>query len=297
MKKQAVSNAPHFSQSELKLKGFKIYEIDASFKAVPFSSRRDFYKISINTGHAVIRYGDTVYEVKGTFLFFGNPHIPYAWEVFEPITKGYACVFSEEFLKVGERTDTLSRLPLFKIGAPAVYELNREQADFMDLLFRKIYAERDTAYLFKDDLIRNYIGLINHEVLKINPSSNIIRHHNAASRITHMFMDLLEKQFPIESKERPLILRTPQDYANCLSLHVNHLNRSVREVTGRPITAHLSDRIVSEAKALLQHTDWSIADVAYALGFEYPSYFNNYFKRVTGTIPKSIRANLLDIHN
>jgi AraC family transcriptional activator of pobA len=73
-------------------------------------------------------------------------------------------------------------------------------------------------------------------------------------------------------------------------VHVNYLNRALKEVTGKPTTAHITERIISEAKALLQHTDWNIADIAYALGFEYPSYFNNYFKRVTGTNPKSFRA-------
>jgi AraC family transcriptional activator of pobA len=74
-----------------------------------------------------------------------------------------------------------------------------------------------------------------------------------------------------------------------LSVHVNYLNRSVKEVTGRPTSVHIAERIAAEAKALLQHTDWSVTDIAYALGFEYPTYFNNYFKRVTGTTPKSCR--------
>ena len=51
-----------------------------------------------------------------------------------------------------------------------------------------------------------------------------------------------------------------------------------------------SQRNISEAKALLQHTSWNIADIAYALGFEYPSYFNNYFKRMTGTNPTFLRV-------
>jgi len=74
-----------------------------------------------------------------------------------------------------------------------------------------------------------------------------------------------------------------------LSVHVNYLNRSLKEVTGKPTSAHISGRIAAEAKALLQHTDWSVADIAYALGFEYPAYFHNYFKRVTGTTPNAIR--------
>jgi AraC family transcriptional regulator, transcriptional activator of pobA len=40
----------------------------------------------------------------------------------------------------------------------------------------------------------------------------------------------------------------------------------------------------------LQHTDWNVADIAYSLGFEYPTYFNNFFKSQTGHIPKSKRA-------
>ena len=78
-----------------------------------------------------------------------------------------------------------------------------------------------------------------------------------------------------------------------LNVHANHLNRAVKEVTGKPTTTHISERIISEAKALLQHTDWNIAEIAYALGFEYPTYFNNFFKKITGTNPKiSFRISL-----
>ena len=150
--------------------------------------------------------------------------------------------------------------------------------------------EQRSNYAYKDELIRNYINLIIHEALKMQPSENYDQHKNAASRITSVFLELLERQFPIESPDRPLQSKTAQDYAKSLNVHVNYLNRAVKEVTGKPTTVHISDRVISEAKALLQHTDWNISDIAYALGFEYPTYFNNYFKRMTGTNPKSLRA-------
>ena len=78
-------------------------------------------------------------------------------------------------------------------------------------------------------------------------------------------------------------------YFSNLNLHVNYLNRAVKETTGKSTTTHISERIASEAKAMLLHTDWNVADIAYALGFEYPTYFNNFFKRVTGTNPMSLR--------
>jgi AraC family transcriptional activator of pobA len=159
----------------------------------------------------------------------------------------------------------------------------------MTTVFQKMMAEQSTDYLFKNDLIRNYINLIIHEALRMQPVENFIQYKSAAARTTSLFLDLLERQFPIESTDRPLQLRTAQHFASQLSVHTNHLNRSVKEVTGKPTTAHITERIISEAKALLHHTDWSIAEIAYALGFEYPTYFNNYFKRMTGTIPKSQR--------
>jgi AraC-like DNA-binding protein len=150
-------------------------------------------------------------------------------------------------------------------------------------------VEQSSEYFFKDDLIRNYIHLIIHEALKMQPSRNFIKFRNASARIASLFLELLEKQFPIESTDRPLSLRTAQHFARNLSVHVNHLNRSLKEVTGKPTSVHISDRIIAEAKALLQHTDWTIADIAYALGFEYPTYFNIFFKKKEGRAPSALR--------
>ncbi|PTT12879.1 AraC family transcriptional regulator [Flavobacterium sp. HMWF030] len=289
MKEQLESQASELGINDLKLKGFKVYEVNGDVSKIPTYNRRDFYKICINTSESLIHYADRGIETDGTILFFGNPHIPYSWEILSPSYHGYACVFTEEFLKVNDRSESLHESPLFKIGGTPIFTLSTEQKVFIDSLFLKMIEEQDTDYVFKDDLIRNYINLILHESMKMQPTENFFKHKNASSRITSLFLELLERQFPIETKDQPLALKTPQDYAQSLAVHVNHLNRSVKEITGKPTTAHITERIIGEAKALLHHTDWSISDIGYSLGFEYPSYFNNYFKRLTGTIPKSLR--------
>lgn len=289
MKDQLESPALELGINDLKLKGFKVYEVNGDVSKIPTYNRRDFYKICINTSESLIHYADRGIETDGTILFFGNPHIPYSWEILSPSYHGYACVFTEEFLRVNDRSESLHESPLFKIGGTPIFALSAEQKVFIDSLFLKMIEEQDTDYVFKDDLIRNYINLILHESMKMQPTENFFKHKNASSRITSLFLELLERQFPIETKDQPLALKTPQDYAQSLAVHVNHLNRSVKEITGKPTTAHITERIIGEAKALLHHTDWSISDIGYSLGFEYPSYFNNYFKRLTGTIPKSLR--------
>ncbi|QRR04025.1 AraC family transcriptional regulator [Dyadobacter sandarakinus] len=275
--------------SDLKLKGFNVFQIEADGSATRVYSRKDFYKICLTTGRSNIHYADRSFETEGTVLFFGNPHIPYSWETLSSTYVGYTCLFSEEFLMASNRSDSLQQSPLFQIGGTPIMNISAGQRDFLNTLFQRMIEEQKSGYSFKDDLIRNYIHLILHEALKMQPSENYHHQKNAANRITSVFLELLERQFPIESADRPLQLKAAQDYAAQLNMHVNYLNRAVKEITGKPTTAHITERVAQEAKALLQHTDWNISEIAYALGFEYPTYFNNFFKRMTGTNPKALR--------
>lgn len=275
--------------NDLKLKGFNVFQIESDANATRIYSRKDFYKICLTTGKSIIHYADKSFDAQGTVLFFGNPRIPYSWETVSTSYIGYTCLFSEAFLK-SERSESLQNSPLFKIGGTPILNITEQQRDFLSTIFIKMIEEQQTDYVYKDDLIRNYINLIIHEALKLQPSENFDQHRNASSRITAVFLELLERQFPIEDTQKPLQLKTAQDFAKSMNVHANYLNRAVKEITGKPTTAHISERIITEAKALLQHTDWNIADIAYALGFEYPTYFNNFFKKHTGTNPKSLRV-------
>lgn len=275
---------------ELKLKGFNVFKIEEDSSATKIYSRKDFYKICLTTGKSIINYSDRSFEQEGTILFFGNPHIPYSWETISTSYVGYTCLFSEEFLNMSERSDSILKSPLFSFGGTPVLKLTEDQRLFLNSIFDKMIEEQHTDYSFKDELIRNYIHLILHEALKMQPSKKYEQHQSAASRLANVFFELLERQFPIETADNPLQLRSPQDYADNLSVHVNYLNKSIKEVTGKSTSAHISERIVTEAKALLQHTNWNVSEIAYALGFDYPTYFNNYFKRLTGTTPKAIRS-------
>jgi AraC family transcriptional activator of pobA len=275
--------------TELKRHGFRAYEIITQSSIVRSYNRKYFYKICLTNGKSIIHYASHSIEVEGNTLFFGNPHVPYSWEFVSKEQSGYACLFSEDFLKGHDRSESLQESPLFTIGGTPVFALSNEQRDFLASIYQKMIAEQNTEYVFKNELIRNYINLIIHEALKMQPAENFFKHKNAAERIASLFLELLERQFPIDNKNHPLQLKSPQDFARNLSVHINHLNRSVKEVTGKPTSTQIAERIITEAKALLQHTDWSMADIAYALGFEYQTYFNNFFKKMTGSTPKSFR--------
>lgn len=271
---------------------FNVYrrdEIDATCINYKPYNRRDFYKISLLIGTGTLYYADKWIDIDRNALLFSNPNVPYAWETRSKEQSGYFCLFTEDFVDTNTQSESLGESPVFAIGGDPIFFIDEAQTKKIGQIFENMIMEMDSDYRYKYDLIRNYMNLIIHEALKMKPADSYLRHTDAATRITTMFMELLQRQFPV-SQENILQLKSANDYAFRLSVHTNHLNRAVKKVTGRTTTEHIASRIIQEAKALLKHTDWNIADVAYCLGFENPSYFNNFFKRITNMTPRAFKT-------
>ena len=267
---------------------FNVFE-RGEFCQQPVSySRRDFYKIMLVTGTGRLNYATRAVLLDRPALVFTNPLIPYSWEPLSEEQGGYFCLFSEDFFSP-DRSISLQESPLFKLHSDPVFFVTEEQFGTFSNLFQKMLAEMDSSYVYKLDLMRTYVQLLLHEALKMQPHTSYHQPANATARLVALFLELLERQFPIDAPTPGLKLRTPGDYAGQLSVHVNHLNRAVRELTGKTTSAHLAERVLTESKALLRHTGWGTAEVAYGLGFEYPNYFNNFFKKHTGLTPLAWR--------
>ncbi len=269
---------------------FNVYRRgDFSCKQASPYNRRDFYKISMIIGTGNLYYADKGIRIDRNALLFSNPTIPYAWEAISQKQEGFFCLFTHDFISPAFRNESIQDSPLFKIGGDPVFFINKQQEATLTDIFNKMLTELESEYIHKYDLLRNYVNLIIHEALKSQPANSYFQHTSASTRIASLFIELLERQFPIDSTEHVLKLRTASDYATHLSVHANHLNRAVKEITGRTTTEHIADRITKEAKALLLHTNWNISEIAYTLGFEYPAYFNNFFKKQTNLTPGSFR--------
>ncbi|MGV3559572.1 helix-turn-helix domain-containing protein [Larkinella arboricola] len=251
-------------------------------------SRRDFYKITLVRGRNAYHYADKSIEINGPTLVFFNPQVPYTWEPLSNDTTGFFCIFRESFFS-GRFNTGLIDLPLFKPGGKPAYALDAAQDREVSGLYEKMLAEIDSDYALKYDLIRNYVSELIHYALKLRPSDAPHQHPDARSRLTAVFLELLERQFPIESPTRRFVLRSANDFARQLSVHVNHLNRCVRDTTGKTTTDHIANRLASEAKALLRHSDWNIAEIGYSLGFDEPAHFTYFFKKRTGLPPSAFR--------
>src|SRR3982751_6872784 len=126
MKDSNVRSVSEFN-NELKLKGFNVFQIESDVNATRIYSRKDFYKICLTTGKSNIHYADKSFEQEGSILFFGNPHIPYSWETISTSYVGYTVLFSEDFFKAADRSESLQHSPLFKKGGTPVLKIDDQQ--------------------------------------------------------------------------------------------------------------------------------------------------------------------------
>lgn len=249
--------------------------------------RRDFYKIMLVKGNSRVHYADKVVEVKKQALSFSSPQIPYKWEHLDQIRDGIYCVFNPHFFHQFGR---FQEYEVFQPQGSHIFELTDEQEATILESFERMDTEFNSDYKYKFDLIRNIIFDLLHFALKLTPSNQLdLQPMNASRRISMMFMELLERQFPIDEEHESVNLRSASEYAGQLNVHINHLNRSVKEITGKTTSQIIAERLVQESKVLLKHTAWNVSEIAYSLGFKEATHFNNFFKKHVRQSPMKFR--------
>lgn len=270
---------------------FNVFRSDAyvgpQARPIPYS-RKDFYKIGLVLGRNRYHYADKVVAIETPALLFANPQVPYHWEQLEGLQSGFFCIFTEAFLPQPAAGGS-GRWPVFEPGGQPIYLLTDKQCKTVQAIFEKMLAEIESDYAYKYDLLRTYVLELIHGAQKLVPAATLYRSSNAATRIASLFTELLARQFPIEAPQQRVRLRTAQAFASQLAVHVNHLNRALKAVTGKTTTQLLNERLVQEAHALLRHTDWPVAHVGYCLGFEEPAHFTAFFRLHTGQVPSALR--------
>ena len=266
----------------------KFYHSSKSKSEMTYN-RRLYYKISLIKGKNLVEFADKTVLLEKQGILFATPKIPYRYTPQGKEQLGFFCVFTKEFLSKYKTGLLIDEFPIYQPNSDFVYQLTDEEYLKIEAIFKKMDAELSSDYEFKYDLIRNYVMELIHAGQKLKPMESNITTVNAASRISSLFIELLERQFPIESDAQVIQLKAPLDFAKVLGVHINHLNKVLKETTGRSTTEIINGRITEEAKILLKQTQWNVSEIAYNLGFDEVAYFSNFFKKHTSISPLKFR--------
>jgi len=252
--------------------------------------RRDYFKVTYTSGHHIIHHSDRTYEVNGPTLSFFSPDIPYTIESPSYAEKNSYFIFKERYFNEYFRRN-IKDFPVLANGHNAAYALNKAEEEKVATHFKTMQQELVSDYAYKHDLIRQHIAELIHMALKLRPGQIPIDQIDANARLTAVFTELLERQFPVEPPfTRRFEMRSASDYAQKLNVHVNHLNRVLKLTTGKTTSQHISEKIATEARILLKHSQYNISEISYSLGFINNAHFNHFFKRQTGCCPTTFRV-------
>jgi len=262
---------------------------DEKFDCKPFN-RKALYKISLLKGKTRLNYADKTIEFDCALLF-SNPNIPYSWDHLESEQTAYFCVFTENFF---DQFINIKEYPVFKPGNVPLFHLNPEQFSIFEDIFKQMLGEISLEFSYKYDSIRSMVLQMIYSALKLEPATfQQYNDSNGSQRIVSLFTELLERQFPIESATQSMEVRYPAEFANQLSIHVNHLNHALKTVTGKTTSQLIAERIMQESRSLLHHTDWNISEIAWTLGFDDLPRFINFFKKNQLLTPRLYRKTQL----
>ena len=169
-----------------------------------------------------------------------------------------------DYLKFLEEITPAKPLALTKNSHSNIFETFSLCLDFSIQKSNRLY------HLLLKDSCNTLVALIISAFLNQDKSS---KKNSRIEIITQSFHQLLEQNY--------CTTKRPAGYAKKLNISTHYLNESIKKTTGLPVSQHIQDRIVLEAKRLLYHTDKSVKEIAFELGYEDYPYFSRLFTKAT----------------
>lgn len=250
--------------------------------------RKPFYKIALLNGTAKYHSNNVEVPISGYTIVFTEPMTRSSFSTDDENFVGDYCVCSESFLR-GTAKLNLRNWPVFKDQEIYAQPLSKEQYLFLSQIMLEIEQEKDSDYFFKEQLIRNRVFDIIHYIQKSIKSNNFPSLY-MEDTLDERFLKLVENVFFDISLQKPLVGKTPAYFAGLLNTTVDHLNQTLKKITGKTTRDVLHERIIEEANILLKHTNYSVKEIAWCLNFQETPHFVNFYKKLTKTTPLVYRT-------
>jgi hypothetical protein len=247
-----------------------------------------FYHLLLFTkgaGHHTIDFEH--YPVAPGQIYFMAPGQVHSW-AFEGDVDGFVVNFNESlfhgFLADHQYLDRFHFLA--GITGDNVISLKEDVFQETITIFRQLVKEVASQEHNSTDLAR--MALLRLFILtdRFSPAINTAGNTPKPSHILlHNFRKLLSQYYQQYN--------LPKYYAALLYVTPNHLNAVCQDLLGKSAGALIRERILLEAKRQLVNADYSIAEIAYSLGFTDNSYFTKFFRKYTGATPEEFKREAL----
>jgi AraC family transcriptional regulator, transcriptional activator of pobA len=204
--------------------------------------------------------------------------------------KGYELIFTEEFYSITDSDIKFIRNLLLFNDFLNRYMLQFDKSTFQEFynLAESIQSEIDQPVITnKHQILKN---LVHNFLLLAQRKQELPQqlHSSSLSRdisLVLLFKNLLEQQF----KENKSVVA----YAGQMSITEKKLGNATKQVMGKLPKDLIDERILLEAKRFLTHSQLTVKEIGFELGFDEPTYFTKFFKKYTDQTPVMFKSELM----
>ncbi len=271
------------AQPDFYVKTFQQHKAEHPFVMLPHS--HDFYMLMIVTkGKGTHRIELDDYPVKPGSVFFMSPSEVHSWQLSDD-TEGYILFFNTRFYLMDSGNGNIFELPLYnpehKIHSKI---LSLKQLPEFQSLMENIRQESNSESAYQKRILRSYLDILLRKlaiVFNINQES---KSGQLTAALIPRLTVLINQHF---SEHLPASF-----YANELDMNLQRLNAITKKSLNKTVAALIHERLLNEAKRLLEYSTFTISEVAFHLNFNDNSYFTRFFKKETGMTPEQYRKRM-----
>jgi AraC-like DNA-binding protein len=250
-----------------------------------------FYGITLKQlDKGSIEYGRNRLDFQEGSLFFSAPGQIGTLEGlhFSKCIYNWGLFFHPDLIHGTPLFSKISEYTFWKYDSNEALHLSEDEKHSLNIIVDSIKSEinRPIDKHTKNVLISGIELLLNHCIRYYDRQFVTREKYNRA--VVDAIYDYLSDYFNssrLQAEGLPTVLQC----AEHVNLSPNYLSDLLRKETGKSTQEHIHYHLLDMAKDRLLGTDDSIKEIAHSLGFEYPPYFSNLFKKKTGVSPTEYR--------
>ncbi|AZB07419.1 AraC family transcriptional regulator [Chryseobacterium sp. G0162] len=248
----------------------------------------NFYKISYKySTSGKMGYGQGYYDFNEGGMMFTAPG-----QILSPEENaeycGYTLLIHPDFIRNYPLAQNIKKLGFFSYDTNEALHLSDQEKKIMQGLLNSIKNELNTAI---DEVSQDVI--ISYTEVLLNYSNRFYKRQFITRKaVNNDLLSTMEKvleDYFNDQKTLTTGLPTVDFLASELNLSPHYLSDMLRNLTGQNAQQHIHEKLIEKAKEYLTGTNFSVSEVAYALGFEHPQSFNKLFKKKTDQTPLGYR--------
>lgn len=240
--------------------------------------KHDFYVCIVFTkGRGTHTIDFTRYKVKPGSIFFLSPGQVHTWSL-SADAEGYVFFHSENFYDLQYNNRRVRDFSFYTsiYNQPVLHAGGKELSGLV-LMLKQLLTEYETGMRYRNEKICSLVDVIYIELERLYHPVRKIKTNNS----------FLEKVRKLERliDEHHRETKSVSAYARMLNITRKHLNRICMVTLKKTASEMIAGRILLEARRMLMHPEFTVAQVADELGYEDHSYFNRFFRKNTGQTP------------